>query len=524
MRGKSTAHIVPCLRGYAAALLCPVIVLLCVNSARASRREDAVHERIDAVSIRTTEVEISGSFFHWRYSIHNDLEEDIWLCEAVSVVGPDSEVYLAEGGQLLVIRRRLGVPRNSTSGLPLRGSYVRLRSGQVRNESLVLPLPAWQRAVLASPRAFDGSKYIKDISLQIGYRLGDLPSVALSAYEEMERSPESCAHSHRVPLAVYFTILNEQSGSRQERIQIPYRPPGNEASVEVELTLDEQFIECTDLSTRACSVVPLSHPKEYSQAYLECAPSVLEFYFPHACYRRLLNSSEKEYLSNQVISSADNVGIIQGLMSQIHKGIPTSTIAEAGRADMWLFHDGQEPIFLRFHSDRILEVGGRRRFRSVNVLECLRQIPQEIQPFELRFQCADNLEDLWFRLRVYHIARNYAIAKQGRTPTDAIVSGYPAASEWCDAMKWAYETSAALKHDRVTAPYKCPGGSGDMCHYAMNAVAKPNSPGNMVLLFEAKAGWNQYGGPELFTFEHHDPCGGLVLLNDGTVKVTVHGS
>ena len=40
----------------------------------------------------------------------------------------------------------------------------------------------------------------------------------------------------------------------------------------------------------------------------------------------------------------------------------------------------------------------------------------------------------------------------------------------------------------------------------------------MVLLFETKAGWNQHGGPELFTFDNHDPHGGLVVLNDGTVK------
>jgi hypothetical protein len=39
-----------------------------------------------------------------------------------------------------------------------------------------------------------------------------------------------------------------------------------------------------------------------------------------------------------------------------------------------------------------------------------------------------------------------------------------------------------------------------------------------VLLFETKAGWNQYGGSELFTFDNHEPRGGCVLLNDGTVK------
>jgi hypothetical protein len=52
----------------------------------------------------------------------------------------------------------------------------------------------------------------------------------------------------------------------------------------------------------------------------------------------------------------------------------------------------------------------------------------------------------------------------------------------------------------------------------MNPNCEPNSPPDMVLLFETKAGWNQHGGPELFTFDNHDPRGGCVLLNDGTVK------
>ena len=55
-------------------------------------------------------------------------------------------------------------------------------------------------------------------------------------------------------------------------------------------------------------------------------------------------------------------------------------------------------------------------------------------------------------------------------------------------------------------------------HYAINPNCKPDSPSDLVLLFETKAGWNQHGGPELFTFDNHDPRGGCVMLNDGTIK------
>jgi len=54
--------------------------------------------------------------------------------------------------------------------------------------------------------------------------------------------------------------------------------------------------------------------------------------------------------------------------------------------------------------------------------------------------------------------------------------------------------------------------------YAMNPNCRVESPKDMVFLFESRSGWNQHGGPELFTFDNHDPKGGLVLLNNGTVK------
>ncbi|NLZ07901.1 MAG: hypothetical protein GXY19_22230 [Phycisphaerae bacterium] len=52
----------------------------------------------------------------------------------------------------------------------------------------------------------------------------------------------------------------------------------------------------------------------------------------------------------------------------------------------------------------------------------------------------------------------------------------------------------------------------------MNSNNTEASPDDMVFLFESKPSWNQHGGPELFTFDNHEPRGGCVLLNDGTVK------
>ena len=66
--------------------------------------------------------------------------------------------------------------------------------------------------------------------------------------------------------------------------------------------------------------------------------------------------------------------------------------------------------------------------------------------------------------------------------------------------------------------FQCPAAGEGKCHYAANPNCILDSPADTVFLFETKAGWNQHGGAELFTFDHHDPKGGCVLLNDGTAK------
>jgi len=80
-----------------------------------------------------------------------------------------------------------------------------------------------------------------------------------------------------------------------------------------------------------------------------------------------------------------------------------------------------------------------------------------------------------------------------------------------------------MSSDDIIAPCICPSVKEAKkhlanCYYAMNPNCKFDSAPDMVLLFETRAGWNQHSGPELFTFDNHNPKGGCVLLNDGAVK------
>ncbi len=93
---------------------------------------------------------------------------------------------------------------------------------------------------------------------------------------------------------------------------------------------------------------------------------------------------------------------------------------------------------------------------------------------------------------------------------DSNSNTYPSPDNWCDLLVKNSEL------DEKT--FICPGSKQGRCHYAINPNCEPNSPGDMVLLFETKAGWNQHGGPELLTTENHKGKGSNVLFNNGTVK------
>ena len=89
---------------------------------------------------------------------------------------------------------------------------------------------------------------------------------------------------------------------------------------------------------------------------------------------------------------------------------------------------------------------------------------------------------------------------------------YPTADKWCDLLvQGGYATQKQ---------FKCPGDKQGPCSYAMNPYCEPNSPNDTILLFQAIGGWNQYGGPELWGYEHHHfKRSGHVLLKDGWVNL-----
>ena len=88
---------------------------------------------------------------------------------------------------------------------------------------------------------------------------------------------------------------------------------------------------------------------------------------------------------------------------------------------------------------------------------------------------------------------------------------FPEADKWCDLL--------VEKADFPEEYLKCPADKKDVrCSYAMNPNCRPDSAGGVVLLFEAKGGWNQSGGAELLNLENHGGEGCNVLFNDGSAR------
>jgi len=154
-----------------------------------------------------------------------------------------------------------------------------------------------------------------------------------------------------------------------------------------------------------------------------------------------------------------------------------------------------------------------------------------------KIQCTTNLKKLG-RTLIYYAKQNY--------------HHYPSPDRWCDLL---------IEHTWVTAEdLQCAGAAKGRCHYALNPNAEPisryenfdnylesyyydkkrrtdvdelrlwhptyraersNKRGvlpKLVLLFETRDGWNQFGEDELLTTENHEGRGCNILFNDGRVQ------
>jgi hypothetical protein len=227
-------------------------------------------------------------------------------------------------------------------------------------------------------------------------------------------------------------------------------------------------------------------------------PSTLQALFALSRDHAILSTEESKYLESLkkiVVSDHERIKVLAqklSLAEYLDGRIPLCR----DTADVVGYRDTEEPVTFTVREASILTGDGRCFDCSKTGLD-IAQFTPEVWPYVLRSRCCECLEILgsW----IHQLGRKH--------------DEYPAPSEWADAIIRRIGSGSA-----VTELFRCPGAGEGRCHYAMNPNCRRDSPADTVLLFETEAGWNQHGGPELFTFDNHDPKGGLVLLNDGTVK------
>jgi hypothetical protein len=235
-------------------------------------------------------------------------------------------------------------------------------------------------------------------------------------------------------------------------------------------------------------------------------PSTLNYFFDGQDIDNLLSLSEKKYIQSLVTFVMTDSVRIEAFMHDINQGtlygIQHGKPAYSNPVHIACYRNDKKIVAFTVYGNAIA-TDSKSEFKYPPSLPNLDKIePTEIRPFRLRSDCAWNIERL------------YTAGPLDRRD----INSYPEPNQWCDTIMRDRDNTSYVSDEEMRERFKCPSTEEGECHYAMNPNCEPNSPGDMVLLFETRAGWNQHGGPELFNFDNHEPKGGCVLLNDGTVK------
>lgn len=235
---------------------------------------------------------------------------------------------------------------------------------------------------------------------------------------------------------------------------------------------------------------------------LRYLPSTIDYFFSSSRDLRLLNEGEIAYLRSLESISIEDRTRLDALAADVGRLIYDRRITGFPRIYEGIevtCYRGTErmPAFITRWDDLLTASGDHFLTKGNGLPSIMRNPVPDVRPFARRVECAHNL---WF---LYH-------GIWSRTRDNR---GYPRPTQWCDDLRQSY--SRSYSDTEIMSRFACPGAKAGTCHYAMNPLCTPESSADTVLLFETTAGWNQHGGPELFAFDHHDPVGGCVLLNDG---------
>ncbi len=480
----------------------------------------------DNLTITVTKLDISDKTLNLCYEIRNDSEDDAWILVgwyrfSDSAFGMGPSVRIDEDGCTLTIGARL---KGTTPGIdfqPLYGRLGCLRSGDSQTESIFMTIPAYTGLKSEhTEQREQATKYATRLAIELGYYQGNLPE----KIRKKLKPPENVflEDPNNTPVSPFsFNCMGEGVNSREDELLTveDSRELKNEEEQIIRTVIENiriPYEETQNYSRKIKS--PGLH--SYERIEIQYKPSILEFFFPYKNQQSLLSPDEMEYLQSDktiVLNNAQDIYTVAHFIPHTRADTPVIVglpVRYRSHAEVVCYSGGKP--FLSFsicNGDKIVIEG--KYLISFKDFPSLKMLTPQIHAVDLRTRCAANLKNQWYRFRFYNLME----ALPQNDPSIRNKTLYPRPSEWCDDMLRQYPVVGRSWTDHWCAkPYICPSAGEGKNHYAMNPNCKPDSPPDMVLLFETKSGWNQHGGPELFTFDNHDPKGGCVLLNDGTVK------
>ena len=483
-------------------------------------------DNVGTPTITVTKLDINDEALNLAYEIRNDSQDDAWILVAWyrfadSTFGMGASVRIDEDGCTLTIGARL---KGTTPGIdfqPLHGRLVRLRSGDSQTESIFMTIPAYTGLKSEHTEQREhATKYATRLAIELDYYQGNLPERIRKKFKPPENVfPEDPNNTSVSPLS--FNCMGEGVNSREDELLTveDSRELKNEEEQIIRTVIENIWIPYEETQNYSRKIKsPGLH--SYERIEIQYKPSILEFFFPYKNQQSLLSPDEMEYLQSDktiVLNNAQDIYTVAHFIPHTRADTPVIVglpVRYRSHAEVVCYSAGKP--FLSFsicNHDRIVIEG--KYLISFKDFPSLKMLTPQIQAIDLRMRCAANLKNQWYRFRFFNLQE--ALRQDDLSIRNKTL--YPRPSEWCDDMLRQYPVMGRSWTDHWCAkPYICPSAGEGKNHYAMNPNCKPDSPVDMVLLFETKAGWNQHGGPELFTFDNHDPKGGCVLLNDGTVK------
>jgi hypothetical protein len=512
-------------------IIITAVLSFCILLSNGAQAKSEDNTNVPTISL--TKLDINNNSLNLVYEIRNDSEDDVWIiagwCKSSdSTFGMGAGARIAEDGYTLTIGARF---KGTTPGIgfqPVYGRFVRLRPGEGQSESIFMKLPAYPASQSGHVgQQEQGIKHATRLAIELGYYRGNLPERIHTTLKPHENVfPEDPSNTPSSPNG--FSGLNERINSREDELLIyeDISPEFKSEEEQVIRTVIKNLSIPYDEKGYYTTKIKPPGLASYEKVEIQYKPSMLEYFFPYESQQRLLSPDEIEYFQSDTTivlndkQDIHTVAIYIPRTSYISKARASTTVFRGipvryrSHAEVVCYSKGKPFLSFSICNDDKIVIDGKYVIWFEGLPSLMKLTPQ-IQAIDLRMRCAKNLKNQWYRLRFHNLLE--ALRQNDLSIRNKKL--YPRPSKWCNDILRpfpAFGINAAGRLD--SKPHICPSAGYGKNHYAMNPNCKPDSPSDFVLLFETKAGWNQHGGPELFTFDNHDPKGGCVLLNDGTVK------